>query len=609
MQPPIKRAPVKEISLHKPVAQPTQYLYPREPPRNEKFTDDEQRIKGHAQQQQQQQQRQSYRQSPPKQQPAPIIQQKIESNSRRSSVTSREEEEVRPILTKNRPNYNPQRFREIFRAEDEPEPQPAPKPTRHYIEPSSPDQEDSRKRNPVHRMQSREYEQDETPIKYEKHFARPIMMERSNGGREEHHSSSENHSYAKSREIVPEKAKFKSRAESQDRMPQGHNNSNNSNNKSQIRESKYKPDYYDDEEEVVSKVTESDRGTTSSLEKFMMRQQQPPKAAAAASAKPHYKEPVIAAAHEKEVTYRPGKDEYYFERNPYREQESQPYRESMEKMLKSPVMRYNSFDEPSYVEDEMRSSSTRSRPGYDYNNQAGAKQQPQPHRRYPGESPVRGTRTDEMMDNMSKLQVSPQDRFRDAKEKFQKMEKVRGHAEPVHYPPPPVQQINHQAGAMPRRSHDGMAHQPQQMTKPPMMSGPPMKRGDMPLDRQMMGNMNSLHRTRMPTGPQGPPQHQPHPSPQIHRPSNNGGGNRRGHEWSSEEDTDREREHAMMREMHPQSRINGDRFAGLDRGDGGRMAPAKSLGNLVKGYRHSYAEPHNMMSRSGRVGLAAVNPY
>lgn len=326
----------------------------------------------------------------------------------------------------------------------------------------------------------------------------------------------------------------------------------------------------------------------------MMRQQAPK-----TTAKPLYKEPIIAAVHEKEVTYRPGNDEYYFERNPYREQESQPYRESMEKMLKSPVMRYNSFDEPSYVEEEMRSSSTRSRPSYDYNQQG-------PQRRYPGESPVRGN---DLIGDMSKLQVSPKDRFKDAKEKFQKMEKVRGHVvEPVHYPPPPQA-----AGAMPRRSHEGMSHQPQ-MTKPPMMSGPPqMKRGD-PNDRQM--NMNSLHRNRIASNAL-PPQHQPHQSPQIHRPSNGGAGIRRGHEWSSEEDTDREREHAMMREMHQGSRNGtgyrevgpGDRFAGPDRPDGGRLAPAKSLGNLVKGYRHSYAEPHNMMSRSGRVGLAAVNPY
>lgn len=44
-----------------------------------------------------------------------------------------------------------------------------------------------------------------------------------------------------------------------------------------------------------------------------------------------------------------------------------------------------------------------------------------------------------------------------------------------------------------------------------------------------------------------------------------------------------------------------------------RMAPSKSLGNLAKGYRHSYAEPpqsRNPMPRNGgRVGLAAVQPY
>lgn len=551
------------------MAQPTQYHYPREPPRNEKFTDDEQH-RG----QQQQRARESYRPSPPKQQPqqqqqqtATMHQHKIESNSRRSSVTSREEEEVRPILTKNRPNYNPQRFREIFRAEEEAEPLPAPKPTRNYIEPTPPDHEENRKRNPVHRMHSRDYEHEETPIKYEKHFARPIMMDRSSG-REDHHngSSSENHSYTKNREIIPEKSQFN---RGEDHM--------SGQKKPLMRESKYKPDYYDDE---VVKVAESDHGTTSSLEKFMMRQQQVVKSAP----KPLYKEPMV---HEKEVTYRPNNDEYYFERNPYREQESQPYRESMEKMIKSPVMRYNSYDDPPYVEEEQRSS--RSRPSYEYQQH----QQPQQPRRYPGESPVRGTRTDEMMrGDMSKLKVSPQDRFRDAKEKFQKMEKVRGHAEPVHYPPPQ----NHPAAAMPRRPHEGMS-------KAPQMNGPPPMKRD-PNDR-MVGNMNSLHRNRMSSNGLPPPHQQPR--------SNGGGGGNRRTEWSSEEDTDRDREHAMMRERQRNGGGGGYRELGpadcFQGPDGGRLAPAKSLGNLVKGYRHSYAEPHNMMSRSGRVGLAAVNPY
>ena len=37
------------------------------------------------------------------------------------------------------------------------------------------------------------------------------------------------------------------------------------------------------------------------------------------------------------------------------------------------------------------------------------------------------------------------------------------------------------------------------------------------------------------------------------------------------------------------------------------MGPAKCLGNLAKGYRHSYAEPIKYCV--GRVGLAAIEPY
>uniref|UniRef100_A0A8W7Q593 PID domain-containing protein n=1 Tax=Anopheles coluzzii TaxID=1518534 RepID=A0A8W7Q593_ANOCL len=63
------------------------------------------------------------------------------------------------------------------------------------------------------------------------------------------------------------------------------------------------------------------------------------------------------------------------------------------------------------------------------------------------------------------------------------------------------------------------------------------------------------------------------------------------------------------RELAPE-----ERYPGLDReghGAGRRMMPAKSLTSLVKGYRHSYAEPRPppVSRSSGRVGLAAVNPY
>uniref|UniRef100_A0A182Q4Z4 Uncharacterized protein n=1 Tax=Anopheles farauti TaxID=69004 RepID=A0A182Q4Z4_9DIPT len=63
------------------------------------------------------------------------------------------------------------------------------------------------------------------------------------------------------------------------------------------------------------------------------------------------------------------------------------------------------------------------------------------------------------------------------------------------------------------------------------------------------------------------------------------------------------------RELSPE-----ERYPGLDREPrhvGRQMMPAKSLTNLVKGYRHSYAEPRPppVSRSSGRVGLAAVNPY
>jgi hypothetical protein len=84
--------------------------------------------------------------------------------------------------------------------------------------------------------------------------------------------------------------------------------------------------------------------------------------------------------------------------------------------------------------------------------------------------------------------------------------------------------------------------------------------------------------------------------------------------WSSEEDI------ANMHVAPPRGggyreMPNQDRFPGLDRETTAAMSPqrmmnAKSLGNLVKGYRHSYAEPQSQFPRnSGRVGLAAVNPF
>ncbi|XP_055601612.1 serine/arginine repetitive matrix protein 5 isoform X2 [Uranotaenia lowii] len=85
--------------------------------------------------------------------------------------------------------------------------------------------------------------------------------------------------------------------------------------------------------------------------------------------------------------------------------------------------------------------------------------------------------------------------------------------------------------------------------------------------------------------------------------------------WSTEDEVDdfparvppRSTHSGGYRELEPN-----DRYPGLDREPiPSRIVPAKSLGNLNKGYRHSYAEPRPppVSRSSGRVGLAAVNPY
>lgn len=77
-------------------------------------------------------------------------------------------------------------------------------------------------------------------------------------------------------------------------------------------------------------------------------------------------------------------------------------------------------------------------------------------------------------------------------------------------------------------------------------------------------------------------------------------------EWSDQSDEDFGRTSPSNVRIIPREHY--------EKNSASRMAPSKSLGNLAKGYRHSYAEPppssRNPMPRnSGRVGLAAVQPY
>uniref|UniRef100_A0A336KCJ3 CSON003008 protein n=1 Tax=Culicoides sonorensis TaxID=179676 RepID=A0A336KCJ3_CULSO len=222
--------------------------------------------------------------------------------------------------------------------------------------------------------------------------------------------------------------------------------------------------------------------------------------------------------------------ENYQGRNVYKQEEALPYRESMDKMMKSPVMRYKSFEEPRYQREPefvpitKRHSQNGSRHSRDVS-------PPDLYRDDSRHHFVQVHAKPHIIDSMtpdSTLQKkSPRDRFQNAKEKFQAMERDR-----IHTKPEPVK-----------------------------------------LQRKTVNDMFD----------RGNRQYQ-----------SNG--------WSSDEEIPRPRN--AYKEL-PQT----DRYMGMERDPPGRLLPAKSLGCLVKGYRHSYAEPRNFPRVTGRVGLAAVNPY
>jgi hypothetical protein len=97
----------------------------------------------------------------------------------------------------------------------------------------------------------------------------------------------------------------------------------------------------------------------------------------------------------------------YIERNPYREPDSLPYRQSIESMMKSPVLKYKS--KTAY---ERRSPS----PSNEYlHGQRSGRGFNAPAPPYAKDSSPMSTMK----------RTSPKDRFQDAKEKFQAMEKIR----------------------------------------------------------------------------------------------------------------------------------------------------------------------------------------
>lgn len=252
-----------------------------------------------------------------------------------------------------------------------------------------------------------------------------------------------------------------------------------------------------------------------------------------------------------------------FDRNPYKEPESLPYRESIERMIKSPAMRYKSFEDNSHRDfdyDDERVTPEKER--YHVYPPTEKMRDLRPYQHDPREyshSPVtyevdehhasRPRYREPNKRSVSRspdtvMRVSPKDRFENAKEKFQAIERDRPY-------------IKEKAKSS-RRSMD-------------------------PPGRGSMEAMPVAH-----TGGRHLPPHQ-HDAML---------------DWSSEED------HHDYNRTPPPPPLSNRSKEHYEKNPSSRMAPAKSLGNLVKGYRHSYAEPRNPMPRnSGRVGLAAVNPF
>lgn len=282
--------------------------------------------------------------------------------------------------------------------------------------------------------------------------------------------------------------------------------------------------------------------------------------------------------HEKsKPRYRPTEQDHgeFVDRNPYREPESIPYRESIEKMMKSPVMRYKSNTQqndahfqkyenaapkihPKYKDEKKfeRSPSPTPAERERYRVEMVPRSRPIPAPQpeivqYPTNRRVEKDKKVHMENNVSPMstmkKVSPKDRFLASREHFQAMDsRIRLQQEP--------KQVVGVRRSEPSR-HEIM-EQPQSYSQP------------------------------------------------RHHPQQNG--------WSSEDELP-QRGHDY-REIPQQQR-----YPGLDKHQQQqqqqqkqqaqrvpRMAPAKSLSNLTKGYRHSYAEP---MQYCGRVGLAAINPY
>lgn len=242
-------------------------------------------------------------------------------------------------------------------------------------------------------------------------------------------------------------------------------------------------------------------------------------------------------------------DDVDFERNPYKDQDNLPYREKAERMVKSPLMRFKSYEESEChdenCEEECFSDCEKDFALQSYPSKYRGMYEPKEH------SHINRQRYREK-------RVSP-DIDHHPKDKFKQIDRQRPYDKDIERQPYPMEKSN-----------------PNHLRR--MIPMPPSH------ERFEAGSSQ-------PNGRHGPMARQ---SSII--------------DWSSDE------EHFGRPQSPSNVRIIPREREHYEKNPAVRMGPSKSLGNLVKGYRHSYAEPppvpRNPMPRnSGRVGLAAVNPY
>lgn len=263
-----------------------------------------------------------------------------------------------------------------------------------------------------------------------------------------------------------------------------------------------------------------------------------------------------------------------FQRNPYKEVESLPYRESIERMIKSPAMRYKSFE----------SGNINTGQSYEYEG-----------RRSP-------------LLTMPSFDNEPFHHHSHGRPASHHARRDRDYS---HSPPVVYDVDDHHPQSQQQRHHLSRHRyrQPQQrsMSRSPEMRISPNGRLNGPdkdkfhsVERDLAYSMEKVsHSRRLDADTLGAHSgsnsgrnlihHRPHHEPDYDYNS------------SEEEDYRSQQQHGRGNDGDNRSKEH------FEKNPNARISSSKSLGNLVKGYRHSYADP--LPRNSGRVGLAAVNPF